>query len=254
MVDSRIASLRHEIQILLDEQILQLKGDRSRRRGQMNRRIHELRHMLQQGYPYASQAGQDVVVDRIFKGKRNGTFVDIGGYDGVTGSNTLFLEQRRGWGGLLIEPVASHRARARHARRCITMGIAIGPKDGQAEFLEVVEGFTQMSGLMASYDPATLETIRRNPRHRERVGNVPVRSLSFVLQDAGIPNPDFISLDIEGGEVGVLAEFPFDAHQVGVWSIENNSGSSDIAQIMIAAGYDLVEFCGPDEIWRKRGL
>lgn len=254
MVDTKIAALRNDLQTLLDEQLSQLKGDRSRRRGKLNRRIHELRHMLQQDYPYASQAGQDVVVDRIFKGKRNGTFVDIGGYDGVTGSNTLFLEQRRGWGGLLIEPVASHRARARQLRRCITMGIAIGPKDGEAPFLEVVEGFTQMSGLMASYDPATLETVRRDPRHKEKLANVPVRSLSFVLQDAGIPHPDFISLDIEGGEVSVLADFPFDAHQVGVWAIENNGGGSDIAQIMIAAGYDLVEFCGPDEIWRKRGL
>jgi hypothetical protein len=35
--------------------------------------------------------------------KRNGFFVEIGGYDGETFSNSLFLEKERGWCGLLVE-------------------------------------------------------------------------------------------------------------------------------------------------------
>ena len=51
-----------------------------------------------------SQFGQDRHMDSfIFKGKKNGFFVEIGGYDGEQFSNTLFLERERGWDGLLVE-------------------------------------------------------------------------------------------------------------------------------------------------------
>jgi hypothetical protein len=83
---------------------------------------------------------------------------------------------------------------------------------------------------------------------------VQTRTLSGVLVESGIPNPDFVSLDIEGAEIAVLSDFPFDQHLVRVWAIENNSGSPEIGRIMRAAGYELVEFCGPDEIWRARDL
>ncbi len=82
-----------------------LEAERTRARGEIVRRLHEVRRMRNPSYPYASQAGQDMVVDRILGGRRNGIFVDVGGYDGVTGSNTLFLEQYRGWKGVLVEPV-----------------------------------------------------------------------------------------------------------------------------------------------------
>ncbi len=74
-----------------------LKSERSRRRGNLVRQLHEVRRMRGgTAYPYVSQAGQDTVVDQLFRAKRSGTFVDIGGYDGVSGSNTLFFEQWRG--------------------------------------------------------------------------------------------------------------------------------------------------------------
>lgn len=254
MSDARIAELRAELQTILNEQNKLLEVDRTRRRGAINRRIHELRMMLQPTFPYSSQAGQDVVVDRIFNGKRDGTFVDIGGYDGTTGSNTLFLEFWRGWTGVLVEPVPSQLAKAKEVRRCPCLDLAVAGGDGEAEFIEIVEGYTQMSGLAGSYEPGLLDRVRADPRHKERALRVMTRTISGILDDAGIPHPDFISLDIEGGEEAALAAFPFDRHRVGVWAIENNSGGPEIARIMQVNGYDLVEFCGPDEIWRRRGL
>lgn len=80
------------------------------------------------------------------------------------------------------------------------------------------------------------------------------RTLSRLLDDYGLTNPDFVSLDIEGGELAVLADFPFERHRVGVWAIENNSGTPEIGRIMADAGHELIEFCGPDELWRRRDL
>ena len=235
--------------------IASLRAERGRRRAEQTRRLHDIRRRLRpDSYRYVSQAGQDLVVDRLFRGKREGTFVDIGGYDGVTGSNTFFLELFRGWSGILIEPVAIQFDAACKIRRCECRQLAIANGDGEAEFIEISEGYTQMSGLASTYDPALLETVRADPRHKEVAVKVPTRTLSGVLAEAGLPNPDFISLDIEGAEVAVLSEFPFNRHKVGIWSIENNTGSPEIGRIMRDAGYELVEFCGPDEIWRARDL
>ena len=209
--------------------------------------------MLDSTYRYSSQAGQDAVIDRALNGKREGTFIDVGGYDGTTGSNTFFLEQWRGWTGILVEPVPSQLAKAQAIRRCPCLGLAVAASDGDADILEVTEGFTQMSGLARTYDPALLTRVRQDPRHKEQTLRVQTRTLSRILTEAGLPDPDFISLDIEGGEAAVLAAFPFMLHRVGFWAIENNTGGPEITTIMRDNGYDLIEFCGPDEIYRRRG-
>lgn len=248
----RIDAARAELRLAQKELVAHLAQDKSRKRGQVIRQLHDLRHMLETGCPYVSQAGQDVVIDRFFKHKTGGTFVDVGGYDGVTGSNTLFLEQIRGWTGVLVEPVPAQLAKARTARRCPCLPYAVAETDGVADFIEVTQGYTQMSGLSGSYDDGLLAQVRQDPRHKEDVIKVQTRTLSAILTESGIDHPDFISLDIEGGETAALRSFPFDRHRVGAWAIENNTGTPEIANIMVAHGYGLVEFCGPDEIYIKQ--
>lgn len=230
----------------------QLKDNRSRSRGAILRRMHEVRQMLSPLYSYTSQAGQDTVVDQVMKQKRGGTFVDVGGYDGVTGSNTYFLETHRGWTGALVEPVRAQIAKAAVLRTCPCVEAAVAPTAGEADFIEITEGYTQMSGLADSYDQNLLGTVRNDKRHKENVVRVKTKTLSDILHQMNLVHPDFISLDIEGGEIACLKAFPFADHDVKIWSIENNTNTSEIKQIMDTNGYDLIEFCGPDEMYFKR--
>lgn len=228
-----------------------LQSDRSRARGPLLRQLHEIRQMLSPQYAYTSQAGQDLVVDQMMKQMRGGTFVDVGGYDGVTGSNTFFLETHRGWTGALVEPVAGQLQKAETARTCPCLGVAIAAQEGEADFIEITEGYTQMSGLVDSYDKALLKTVRDDKRHKENTVRVKTQTLSGVLRQMDLMHPDFISLDIEGGELACLTAFPFADHDVKIWSIENNTGTPEIKKVMEQNGYALVEFCGPDEMYFK---
>ncbi len=248
----RLDEIRRELTKAQSEIGQALKGEKSRKRADLNRKVHEIRQMLSPRYTFMSQAGQDVVVDRIFKQKTGGTFIDVGGYDGVTGSNTIFFEKWRGWTGVLVEPVAANLTRAKAARSCPCLGYAVADQEGTADFITVTEGFTQMSGLSNSYDDAMLKRVRENPRHKETTIKVPTKPLAAILDEAKIQHPDFISLDIEGGELAALQGFPFADHRVGVWSIENNIGNRDILDLMHEHNYDLIDFCGPDEIYALR--
>lgn len=50
-----------------------------------------------------SQSGQDLFIDRILHGKRDGTFLDIGCNHPIELSNTFALETELGWKGILAD-------------------------------------------------------------------------------------------------------------------------------------------------------
>jgi len=51
---------------------------------------------------FYSQHGEDFLLNKIFGGKKNGYFVEIGCLDGIEFSNTYHFE-RKGWRGCCIE-------------------------------------------------------------------------------------------------------------------------------------------------------
>ncbi|MCB5199355.1 FkbM family methyltransferase [Loktanella sp. TSTF-M6] len=250
----RVNAARKELHEVRQQLSKILKTEKSRKRGPVVRLLHEVASMMTPGFPYASQAGQDQVVDTIFKGKRDGTFVDIGAFNGITGSNSLYFEKWRGWTGTLVEPVKEYRDTAAMWRTAPCLPYAISDSDGEAPFIAVTKGYTQMSGLKGTYDAKLLERVRADPRHAEDSITVPTRTLNALFDEIGVTEVDFVSLDIEGGELAALRAFDFDKYKVGVWAIENNTTARDIAALMREHGYNLAEFCGVDEIYVHKDL
>ncbi len=244
-----------QAQTLLQEAHLELstflKTERSRRRGEALRQIHTISNMLSPTPMFFSQSGQDRLVDRLLDGKRGGVFVDIGGYDGVTGSNSLFFEVFRNWTGIVVEPSPTQLKLAKAARKCSCLGFAVAGQTGKADFMEVTAGYTQMSGFLDSYDADILAKVRANPQHQEEVHVLQKKTLQSILNSRKLKQVDFLSLDVEGGEMDILTNFPFDKFDIDVFSIENNTQSSDLPQLMKSKGYDLVEFVGVDDVYRK---
>lgn len=229
-----------------------LNTERSRNRGAIVRELHNIGPLRGEVAQYYSQAGQDRIVDKMLGHKTGGVFVDVGGYDGVTGSNSLFFEMFRGWSGVLVEPAPTQLRKAEAVRRCPCLGYAVAGEAGTLEFMEVTKGFTQMSGFLDSYAPELLERVRGDQRHEEVVHTLETKTLIDILAGQDINSVDFLSLDVEGGEMGILENFDFKAVDVTIWTIENNTQDTAIPEIMRDNGYDLVEFAGVDDIFRKR--
>jgi len=231
---------------------LRPKVTNARGRGKVNQLIWDCERALGAHREFFSQSGQDAWLEsRVFKGKRGGRFIEIGGHDGITGSNCLFFELFRGWGGLLVEPSPTLKAKAAQVRRCPCLGVAVAGGDGKAEFLDVREGLTQMGGILRTYDPERRAAVEADPRHKGRIITVPTRPLAGILEDRGISEADYVSLDVEGGEMEVLSTFPFERFRIAAWTIENNAGSEDIPRLMSAQGYRLVEGLGVDDVYLR---
>jgi FkbM family methyltransferase len=220
------------------------------RRGIINQQIWHCERALERHPMFFSQSGQDSWLEaNVFRGKRGGSFAEIGGYDGVSGSNCLYFELMRGWSGLLAEPVPALHAQAAAVRRCPCLRVAVAGEEGEAAFLEIQAGFTQMGGIVATFDPATRKTVEGNPMHKGAVIRVPTRPLASLLDGHGLTEIDYISLDVEGGELSVLATFPFEKYRVTAWTIENNSRGGEIRELMQAKGYRMAEVIGVDEVY-----
>ncbi len=224
------------------------------RRGRIRQDIWQIDRRLGESSLFYSQAGQDrFLYDKFFQGKRDGVFVEIGGYNGWIGSNCYFFELCMGWRGLIVEASARLAQQIAHLRSNPVVQAAIADRDGTMEFLEITAGLIQMSGLADYYVPKTLESVRRNPAHAETATMVPSMRLETLLRTHGLDHVDYCSIDVEGAERAILTDFDFAAFDISVLSAENNQGdeSGSVRDIMEAAGYQLVEIIGADEIYRK---
>ena len=66
---------------------------------------------------YKSQIGQD---SEFFNNKRDGYFIELGATNGITLSNTYYLEKELDWKGICIEPNPIHTESLRSNRSCNT--------------------------------------------------------------------------------------------------------------------------------------
>ena len=261
-VDEVVRSVNGDIRSVLEEaravyQLCVRQQDLpAHRKGWVGMQLWQVERQLGLHSRYFSQAGQDRYLnERVFRSKRNGTFVEIGGYDGWTGSNCVFFEKVLGWTGLVVEASPQLVERIGETRSAEVIHAAVSDRDGTAEFLEVTSGLTQMGGLIDQYHAEALQKIRRDDRHSEIAVTVPSTRLDTLLRAHGLETIDYLSIDVEGAERAVLGSLDFDEFDITALSIENSRpGRESYDDIMDPAGYRQVAVLGFDEIWVRRSV
>lgn len=180
------------------------------------------------------------------------TFVEIGGYDGWTGSNCVFFEKVLNWTGLVVEASPLLAKQIGATRSASVIHTAVSDKDGTSRFLEVTSGLKQMGGLIDHYPDEIRHRIRLDKRHAESLITVPSTRLDTLLRAHALNKIDYCSIDVEGAERAILSSVDFDEFDISCLSIETNRQISELQSyedIMQPAGYRLVAVIGIDEIW-----
>ncbi|KAJ1618635.1 hypothetical protein T492DRAFT_621010 [Pavlovales sp. CCMP2436] len=172
---------------------------------------------------------------------RNGSFVELGGLDGVTYSNTLMLDTCLQWRGALVEGSALNfrllQRNVRKLRRHVTAHFgAVCAAD--KHFVSFVRGRGPVGGDVATMSPGFKKTWYGNAA--PVTVNVPCKPMSDYIGAAG-HHVDFFSLDIEGAEMAALSTIDFEKHTIDVFMIEMDDDTDErtaqIRSLLAGVGY-----------------
>lgn len=172
-------------------------------RGQISGAVHR---WIASRDPHAARTysleGEDMILRQYFGNRTAGCFVDVGAHHPQRFSNTFYF-YLRGWRGINIDAAPGSMSAFEAQRpQDVNVEAAIGRGGGELTF------YTFDEPAVNTCDPVLAE-------HRQRVGGhrligqhtLPVRSLADVLAEhmpAGA-NIDFLSVDVEGHDLNVLA-------------------------------------------------
>lgn len=159
-----------------------------------------------------------------FLGFRNGFFVEAGANDGIAQSNTLRLERKLGWRGLLIEPIPELAAKCRKNRPGSTVEncalVASDTPDGSV----TMHHCGLMSVLAGAMQPADEAAHLAKGQALQTIEpydiRVPARTLCAVLDQHEVDRIDFMSLDVEGCELDVLKGLDLERYRPRLLLIE----------------------------------
>ena len=198
----------------------------------------------------------DVQLDRIID-RDGGFFVEAGGFDGFTQSNTYYLERFRGWRGILVEPMPDLARLARRQRpgaRIVQCALVARDFPGDSIEMEFGDLMTTVSHPDAREwtGPGLVQGWRDH-----RTEQVPARRLGAVLDEAGAPPIDLLSLDVEGYEAQALDGLDLDRHAPAWILVEMHDldrGRERIAPILNGRYEEHVQLSPLDVLYRRRDV
>jgi len=166
-----------------------------------------------------SQIGQDLDVLEYYKYKQNGYFVEIGAYDGIALSNTLVLEKKYGWTGILSEAVPSRFSELIVNRPdCHNDNNAVFSKSNMSLSFSVCNDSNMLSGI-TSHIQAHKHVVNKNKT--DIIVNT--ISLTDLLDKYNAPSfIEYLSLDTEGSEIEILKGLDFNKYCFGYIDVEHN--------------------------------
>ncbi|NCD22827.1 MAG: FkbM family methyltransferase [Spartobacteria bacterium] len=193
-------------------------------------RLLALRHGRNKPIMLTAQHAEDVFLADYFEGQETGFFVEIGAYDGIQFSNTYAMEQM-GWTGVLVE---AHPDNAEKCRRNRTRSVVVHAAIGAPEASGTSTTFHMVGGrgadLLSAVSPDE-DHLRRCRREGEgiRAVQVPCLGLGQLLHTHPLPRIDFLSIDIEGGEIDALRGLDFEQMRPRLILLEANNSAARAA-------------------------
>jgi hypothetical protein len=132
----------------------------------------------------------------------NGFYVECGAFDGLSYSNTFYIERQLNWTGLMIEAVPINFKLALEKKRNVTLVPACLSLINKPKVSNFPSAYYVASRIEENASAGTM-----------KVQCLPLYSILLALNRTTI---DIFSLDIEGHELIVLKTIPFDKVDIKV--------------------------------------
>lgn len=147
--------------------------------------------------------------------------VQIGSNDGSTNDPLHWLITRKGWRGVLVEPLPVLFAKLKHTYRRASglqfVNAAVGTTDGEATFFFVADSrpgdpywLPQIGSLERSHLLRHAAVVR-DLEARLSSATVPLLSYASLLAAAGVDTFDLLHVDAEGVDFAILDQVDFGA-------------------------------------------
>lgn len=170
-------------------------------------------------------------LEQYLNPKKNGVYVELGALDGVTQSNTKWLQDEYNWTGILIEPSIDKFNECKINRpnnflfNCACVSFEYNEKTIRGDFNG--SPMSSVGGKRRNFFPEV---------------EVVSKSLQSLIDDTGFNEIDFLSLDVEGYELEVLKGIDFEKQSINfvlieVYEIDKNN----IFDFMFKNNYILID-------------
>ena len=161
-----------------------------------------------------SMYGEDLIIEKFFKDKKNGFYVDIGCYHPLDGSNTYLL-YKKGRKGINIDVSKLSIDIFNKARKKDeNINIAISNKSKKIKIY-----FRKKINML---NTASKKLAKIHFRNGFQEKNVQSTTLNSILKESKFKNKkiDFLNLDVEGNELNVFKSFNFKKYRPKLICVE----------------------------------
>ena len=190
-----------------------------------------------------SQSLQDLFVLNYLNFKKKGFFLEIGAADGVYISNTILLEKKFKWNGVLAEPLKRFYKSLKNNRKAkIETNVVYSRSNKELLFREVPNS-KNSSVLFSTIDKYSSSDFHFESRMKGTLLKLNTISLNDLLTKYNSPKIiDYLSIDTEGSEYEILKSFNFKKYIFKVITCEHNyTGNREkIYKLLTSNGYKRV--------------
>jgi len=211
---------------------------------------------------FHSQSGQDkTMFEHFFKNyEKPGFFIELGALDGVLISNSLFYEKILKWNGICIEPTERHFNNLLIQRKCYKFSDVIYDEEKEVTFYSAPPCCDSLNGIKEKYDQRHLIRIDRETKQYNYTKNDIIeikkksRTMDSILNEVGIKNIDFLSLDTEGSELNILKSINWSDTKIKVICVEDNYGDIELHRFLQKLNYTFFKRLDGDYIYYRNDL
>jgi len=154
-------------------------------------------------FQFYSQQNEDKYLLKLFKIEdvQNGTYLEIGAYDGIYFSNTLFLQNEYGFSGILIEPQKTlfKELTINRPLDFLVNSAISNSEETQISFIgdNLEAGISSLSSINLERFPAWKNYMVDN------------KKMKTVIRDSNLKYIDVMFIDTEGSEFEIIKSINF---------------------------------------------